>query len=566
MLLELHIKNFALIDAVDLDFSEGLNILTGETGAGKSILIDSINFLLGEKIGKDVIRKSCDFTFVEGVFEIKSEQLKSIMQDLGIDDDEYVVISREMTKNGKNVARINGKTVTVNMLRKISKFLIDIHGQHEHQSLLDENTHLDILDAFCGEEFHKIKMEYKKTYDELVYIDEKINELKKEEQLKLQKMDILSFQINEIASAQLKLGEDEELSKRRNILINSEKIYNTIASSYAQLYQREEGSSAYDEIAMSISQLENITKYDENILNIKNELEEIYYKLEDIISKLRNYRDKVEFNQEELNVIEERLDLINKLKRKYGNTIEEIINYYDKIVEEYSTIEKSEEILDELNKKYDKLLSEITILADKMSLKRKETAAKLSASIENELRYLGMEKAKFNVEVSQLEKIQSSGMDKVVFLFSANPGEQLRKLNKVASGGEMSRIMLAIKTVIAEIDKIPTLIFDEIDTGISGRTAQSVAEKMSVISKGHQVLCVTHLPQIASMSDRHFKIHKMVYNENTITKVTKLNIDEQVEEIARMVGGALVTELTKEHAKEMLTIAFELKNRIKAAN
>lgn len=563
MLLKLNIKNFALIDNVDINFYNGLNILTGETGAGKSILIDSVNFVLGDKQSKDIIRTGEDSAFVEAVFDTTNAELKLLLSDNGIDDDELLILSREMSKNGRSISRINGKTVTSGFLKQVSKYLIDIHGQHEHQSLLDESNHIKILDSFCGNGFNDLMDYYKKVYSDIRDIDKEINRLNSNEQDKLKMMDLLSFQIKEIKEANLKPEEYEDLVKRKNILTNSEKIYTALSSMNEALYEGEEKESAYDTIGISISQLESVTRYDEKLKDIKSSLEDIYYKLEGIIEDARSYRDALEFNPDELEEIDTRLDTINRLMRKYGKSIYDILEYLDKITKQYSGIEKSEETSKELESKKDKLLIKLEKTADKISVTRKSTAVKFKKLVESELKYLGMEKATFKVEVVDAEKYYDNGKNDVYFTMSANPGEPLKPLSKVASGGEMSRIMLAIKTVIADVDKISTLIFDEIDVGISGRTAQSVAEKMCVISKSHQLLCVTHLPQIASMADFHFKIQKFVKNERTTTKVFELKDKERIDELARMLSGAAITDTTLNHAEEMIKLARETKKNIK---
>lgn len=563
MLLELRINNFALIDKVELQFAEGLNILTGETGAGKSILIDSVNFILGEKQGKDIIRTGQESAYVEGVFEVGSEEVSKLLQENGIETDDIIVLSREINQSGRSVSRVNGKTVTIGQLKQLGRLLIDIHGQHEHQSLLHDESHIDILDSFCGESLSNLKEEYRNAFNSLKEIEKKIEKLAEDEQYKLRRIDLLKFQIQEISDAKLKANEYEELVTRRDILVNSEKIYSALSLAYQKLYEGYENDSAYDEIGTSIKSMEGVSSFDIRLNEIKEGLEDIYYKLQDSIESIRDYRDSVEFNQAELDEIEMRLDLINRLKRKYGNSVEEILEYFEKIEAELSQIERSEEIIDELNREKEKLLVEVNKIAESISQVRRDIGGKLGEYIEKELKYLGMERAIFKVEVEELEKLNENGKDKVYFKITANPGEPLRSLSKVASGGEMSRIMLAIKSVIADIDEIPTLIFDEIDTGISGRTAQSVAEKMALISNGHQILCVTHLPQIASMADMHFKIQKFVENDVTTTKVFKLQIEEQTNELARMLGGAIVTELTRNHSKEMLLLAKELKNKIR---
>lgn len=563
MLLELHIRNFALIDSADIEFGSGLNILTGETGAGKSILIDSVNFVLGEKQNKDIIRTGQDSAYVEGVFECKNSELCKILTTYGIDCEDILIIAREINQSGRTVSRVNGKTVTLNILKQISSLLIDIHGQHEHQSLLDEGTHIDVLDSFCSGNFSAFKQEYKDLYIKVKDIEKEIEKLTSDEQYKLRRMDLLNFQIKEISDAKLKISEDEELIKRRDVLSNAEKIYSTLASIYQELYEGDNRECAYDKIGTSIVHLESIEKYDENLKRIRTSIEDIYYKLEDLIDEIRNYKDSLEFDSSELDQIEMRLDLINKLKRKYGGTITEILDYNEKIKEELSQIEKSEEIIEELAKKNEEYKIKLYEIANEMTYQRKSAADKLSKLIEDELKYLGMDKATFKIEVNENEKLGENGKDNVFFTMSANPGEPLKPLSKVASGGEMSRIMLAIKTVIADIDKIPTLIFDEIDTGISGRTAQAVAEKMSQISSKHQLLCVTHLPQIASMADIHFKIEKQVIDNKTSTNVFRLRNQEQIEELARMLGGAVVTELTKNHAREMIELAGEIKKKLR---
>jgi DNA repair protein RecN (Recombination protein N) len=563
MLLELHIRNFALIDRVDLEFSKGLNMLTGETGAGKSILIDSVNFILGEKQTKDIIRTGEESAFVEGVFEICSEEVRELLNESGIEAEDLLIITREINQSGRSISRVNGKTVTLGFLKTLGKLLIDIHGQHEHQSLLNDESHIEILDSFCGEDFAELKKQYKDYYNKVKEIDKELEKLTEDEQYKLRRMDLLNFQIQEISEANLKPNEDEEISRRKDILQNAEKIYSNLSSIYQKLYESDDRSSAFDEIGTSLVQLESIVKYDDRLNSIKSTLEEIYYKLEDVIDGIRDYKDSIEYNADELNEIETRLDTINRLKRKYGKTIEEILSYCEEIKVELSQIQRSEEILEELSRRKQEYLEVLFEQADYITKKRQETADKLKVLIEKELQYLGMDKAIFKVEVEEKEDLNENGRNKVYFTMTANPGEPLKPLAKVASGGEISRVMLAIKSVIADIDSIPTLIFDEIDTGISGRTAQSVAEKMALISKNHQILCVSHLPQIASMADTHFKIQKDVKDEKATTRVYKLNEEQQIEELARMLGGAVVTELTRKHSREMLELAKSLKDKIR---
>jgi DNA repair protein RecN (Recombination protein N) len=571
MLLELHIRNFALIDSIDLEFYKGLNILTGETGAGKSILIDSVNFILGEKQSKDIIRIGQNSAFAEAVFDIENNKLiaemlfnSGIINDNSEIEDNILIISREINKNGRSISRVNGRTITISVLKTLSKLLIDIHGQHEHQSLFDENSHIQILDSFCGIDFLKVNEKYFETYCRLKEIDRELQDLRTDEQSKLRKIDLLKFQIQEISEVKLVDEEDEELKKRKDILVNSEKIFSALNYCFQNLHENDIEESAYDKIGTSITNLDNIEKYDNTIKDLNIMLKDVYFKLEDIVENIRNYKDNIEFDQHELDDIEVRLDVINRLKRKYGNSIKGILEYFEEIKAELELIEKSDENIEKLTSERKGLLDEVNIIAAKLTEIRINTAKILKLDIEKELKHLGMEKAVFQIQIAETDIYFENGKNKVAFNISANPGEPPKPLVKVASGGEMSRIMLAIKSVIANVDKIPTLIFDEIDTGISGRTAQAVAEKMCMISRTHQLLCVTHLPQIAAMADNHFKIEKNVNikEEKTTTSVKILTTLDRIEELSRMLGGAEVTALTKEHANEMIKLADKTKNKI----
>lgn len=575
MLLELHIKNFALIDSLDIEFYNGLNILTGETGAGKSILIDSVSFILGDKQTREIVRVGQSFAFAEAVFDMEgNSQLLELLRQNGILEEEVednkatsseeetlLIISREINKNGRSVSRINGRTVTVSTLKEIGRVLLDIHGQHEHQSLLDETTHIDILDSFCKNDFDSTKAEYQRYYQRLKEIDRVLDESRTDEQSKLRRIDLLRYQINEISEARLQQDEDEELRKRRELLTNSEKIFNTLSASFQHLHENE--GCAYDHIGASISLLDHIERYDDRIKMMNDLLKDVYYKLEDVTESIRDIREQTEFDQDELDEIEARLDIISKLKRKYGNSIGEILEYESNIELELEQLERSGANMEKLIQERAVLLEQVIGLAAKITSERRLTAETLRLDIEEELKYLGMVKAIFEISIVALGQLDEKGADKISFNISANPGEPPKPLVKVASGGEMSRIMLAIKNVIADIDRIPTLIFDEIDTGISGRTAQAVAEKMIQISSRHQLLCVTHLPQIAAMADKHFKIEKNINyeNERTSTNVKLLDEVEQIEELARMLGGAEVTDLTRQHASEMLRLAGALKKK-----
>ncbi|HBF76869.1 MAG TPA: DNA repair protein RecN [Clostridiaceae bacterium] len=563
MLLELHIKDFALIDSADLKFEKGLNILTGETGAGKSIVIDSVNFIMGDKQSRDIIRTGAESAYVEGVFDANSEETSHILQENGIDEEDVLIISREINQNGRSISRINGKTVTVSLLKQVMKYIIDIYGQHQHQSLLDEQNHIQILDSFCGSSIIEIKKQYKALYEQIKEIENQIDRINLDEKDRQRKLGLLSYQINEINEAKLKPNEDEELYKKREVLANAEKIYSSLSNAYNILYSSEEQNSSYDGIGSSIGYLEGIEKYDEKLENIKNELKDVYYNLEGIVDEIREYKDNIDFEPDVLNQVEIRLDLINSLKMKYGNSIEEILAYCERSSSELNELVNNNQTIDKLSQKKKDGYIKLNKLAEDISKIRKEVAVKLEDRIEEELRYLGMDKASFKIVVEDNESLNEDGKNKVYFMMTANVGEPLKPLSKVASGGELSRIMLAIKSVIADVDSIPTLIFDEIDTGISGRAAQAVAEKMCLISKNHQVLCVTHLPQIASMADVHFKIEKNIIDGKTYTNVLKLNDKGQTEELARMLGGAILTDLTRKHSIEMKSLANDLKGKIR---
>ena len=563
MLLELHIKDFALIDSADLKFEKGLNILTGETGAGKSIVIDSVNFIMGDKQSRDIIRTGAESAYVEGVFDANSEETSHILQENGIDEEDVLIISREINQNGRSISRINGKTVTVSLLKQVMKYIIDIYGQHQHQSLLDEQNHIQILDSFCGSSIIEIKKQYKALYEQIKEIENQIDRINLDEKDRQRKLGLLSYQINEINEAKLKPNEDEELYKKREVLANAEKIYSSLSHAYNILYSSEEQNSSYDGIGSSIGYLEGIEKYDEKLENIKNELKDVYYNLEGIVDEIREYKDNIDFEPDVLNQVEIRLDLINSLKMKYGNSIEEILAYCERSSSELNELVNNNQTIDKLSQKKKDGYIKLNKLAEDISKIRKEVAVKLEDRIEEELRYLGMDKASFKIVVEDNESLNEDGKNKVYFMMTANVGEPLKPLSKVASGGELSRIMLAIKSVIADVDSIPTLIFDEIDTGISGRAAQAVAEKMCLISKNHQVLCVTHLPQIASMADVHFKIEKNIIDGKTYTNVLKLDNKGQTEELARMLGGAILTDLTRKHSIEMKSLANDLKGKIR---
>lgn len=563
MLLQLNIKNFALIEELSISFDNGFNVLSGETGAGKSILIDAINYVLGGKFNKDFIRTGEDKTFVEAIFTLENEKSKEELIKQGIEYEDWIIISRETFQSGKSIAKVNGRSMILSQLKMLTETLLDIHGQHENQNLLDHSNHITYLDYFGEETLKEYLNNYKRSYGELNEIENKIFDLTGKNGEREKTIDFLKYQLEEINTAKLKIDEEEELEERYNILSNSEKINKSLSLSYKILYDGNENSSSIiDSIGAIVRDLRSVENHMEKIKKVSNALEETYYNLEENVRDIREIKDSIYYDEEELNIINSRLFQIGSLKKKYGNSIKEILSYRDKINMQYEELINSEAIIEELNYKKEVILKELKEKAYKIHSLREEFADILQAKIKEELNYIGLEKSTFKVSVELKEEFNENGLDKVKFLISTNPGEPLKPLEKVVSGGELSRIMLALKTVFVNKDKIPSVIFDEIDTGISGRIAQSVGEKMYSISKTHQVFCVTHLPQIACISDVHYQVAKKVINDKTYTCINKLNDKEKSEEIARMIGGTEVTNLTLRHAEEMITLANHKKLEI----
>ncbi|WP_186430018.1 DNA repair protein RecN [Clostridium sp. BSD9I1] len=556
MLLQLNIKNFALIEELSISFDNGFNVLSGETGAGKSILIDAINYVLGGKFNRDFIRTGEDKTFVEAIFTLENEKSKEELIKQGIEYEDWIIISRETFQSGKSIAKVNGRSIILSQLKMLTETLIDIHGQHENQNLLSYSNHITYLDYFGEESLKKYLNKYKNLYKELNEIENKILNLAGKNGEREKTIDFLKYQLEEINAANLKMEEEEELEERYNILSNSEKINKSLSLSYKMLYDGDENtSSIIDGIGSIVRDLKSVENHMEKIKKISISLEEIYYNLEENTRDIREIKDTIYYDEEELNIINSRLFQIGSLKKKYGNNIKEILNYRDKINVKYEELINSEAIIEELNHKKEIIIKDLKEQAFEIHSLREKFANILEVKIKEELNYIGLEKSTFKVSVELKEELNENGLDKVQFLISTNPGEPLKPLEKVVSGGELSRIMLALKTVFVNKDKIPSVIFDEIDTGISGRIAQSVGEKMYSISKTHQVFCVTHLPQIACISDVHYQVAKEVINNKTYTSINKLNDKEKAQEIARMIGGTEVTTLTLRHAEEMIALA-----------
>jgi len=564
MLLQLNINNFALIENLTINFSEGFTVLTGETGTGKSILIDAISFVLGAKNNRGVIRTGTDKAFVEGIFTVENPKTKAILSSLDIDVDEVLIISRETFLNGKSITKVNNKTVLVSNLRKLADSLMDIHGQHENQNLLDKNTHIDYLDNF-GYEFLKDDLgAYKIEYKKLLEVNNSIETICNKNENREKLMDYLKYQIDEINKGKLKIDEDVELEKQHKILSNSENIKKSLSISYNVLYEgSDEKTSIFDNLSYVIKELRNVSMHHEDITTICSGLEDTYYNLEQSISDIRSLKDEINYDQGELDFINNRLYIIDGYKRKYGETIKDILDYKTKIENEYAEMVNSEEILATLRKDKEKIIMKLKGISLILNDKRVEVARRLKDVIQEQLNYIGLEKSNFYIEINYDENcLDEYGASKVQFLISTNPGEPLLPLERVVSGGELSRIMLALKTAFVDKDKIPSVIFDEIDTGISGRVAQSVAEKMYMVSLSHQVFCVTHLPQIAALSDNHYVVLKEVVDNKTYTNIKILTEDEKPIEMARMLGGSEFTKLTLEHGRELIFLAQNKKKQI----
>ena len=560
MLLQLNIKNFALIEFLTINFEKGLNILTGETGAGKSILIDAINYVLGNKFNKGLIRTGEDKTLVEAIFEIKNHETINFLRDMEIDFEDILIISRETFKSGKSIVKVNNKSLLVSDIKKLSNTLTNIHGQHENQQLLNPSTHIYYLDKFGDNSLKEHINKYKVNFKSLIEIDNQIQKLGSNNGEKEKLVDFLKYQIEEIDNAKLNIGEDNDLEERYRILTNAEKINNSLSSTYNILYNSNDSFiSVYDLLNKAIKELRLVENHIDKLSNVTKSLEESYFSIEQNVTEIRNLQETVVYDKEELEFINSRVFLIDSLKRKYGKTIEEILQYKDKIIIQYDELINSNKIIKELQKQREILIKEMNEEANIIHTLRCDISKILENKIKKELDYVGLEKSIMKIEVSLEKEFYSNGQDKVQFLISTNPGEPLKPLDKVVSGGELSRIMLSLKAVFVDKDEIPSVIFDEVDTGISGRIAQSVAEKMYLISNIHQVFCVTHLPQIASMSDTHFLVSKEVKLDKTYTNIRKMDTLEKEYEIARMIGGSKITELTLQHSREMIDLAIERK-------
>ena len=553
MLEHLHIRNVALIKESEISFGDGLNILTGETGAGKSMIIDSLQFALGGRAGKDFLRHGEKQAEVEALFSVQSQALTEKLAENGIapEEDGTLLITRTLSEAGKSVCRINGSTVTVGMLKEIAEDMIDIYGQHEHQSLLNPVKHIRLLDRFCGAGFGEAMEEYKNSRQRLKDLEKQLAILIGDESQREQRMDMLLFQKEEIEAAELREGEEDALLEQKKRLSSMERLIRLTGESVTLLYDGDDRApSACDRLGDALAKLREAAEYDAALSPLADALADGYAAVEDCARELKREAEKQEADPEELERIEERLQLFYKLKRKYGGSIEAVLEFYEKAVQELEFLSNSSEKAAELSAEKAEEEKRLSALAETLTARRRATAEQVEEQIETALHDMEMKHARFHIQIEEKADWGADGKDKVEFLISANAGEPLKPLAKIASGGEMSRVMLALKTVLVDADEIGTFIFDEIDTGVSGRTARRVGEKMRFLGGKRQLLCITHLPQIAAMADNHFLIEKESDAGETVTRVTALDEEGAVREVARLMND--VTETTLAAARELL--------------
>lgn len=564
MLQSLYLENIALIEKLGIELFPGFNVLTGETGAGKSIIIDAVNFVLGERTSRDLIRNGAARAKVEAVFSLnEGDAAFAALDALGIEyDGNELILSRELSAAGRNACRVNGTLVPVASLKSVSDTLVDIHGQHEHQALLDAENHISYLDAYC----HADSLPIIEKIDAIV---SRRNELMlkrnsgfSSQREREREMDMLRYQIEEIASANLEAGEEERLNAEKTVLLNAERIRTALETAHMALSGAEEGS-ALSAIDTARRSMRDIAALNKDYEALGDKIEELYYAAEDISFVLRDTSENVESDMQRLEEIEQRLKLISDLKRKYGRTVEDVIDFGKDAGTKLNELENAEALAAELDAKLDKLKAEYNVAADELSKVRRAAGDRLKRDVLNELKDLGMAKAMFDVALSDASggEPRKGGRETAEFMLSANPGEPLKPLEKVASGGELSRIMLCFKSIFADNDRVPTLIFDEIDTGISGRTAAVVGEKMLGIAKKHQVICVTHLAQIAALADAHLMVRKYDDGKNTFVETRQLNEEEKVQRIAQMMDGESDSPSALTHARELIARADKIKEK-----
>ncbi len=559
MLLHLHVKNLALIRETEIDFSPGLNILTGETGAGKSILIGSMTMALGGKVSKEMQRDDADHALVELVFSVDQPELLKRLKELDIPvEDGELVLSRKIS-GGRSICRLNGETVSTAVLREVSARLIDIHGQHEHQSLLNKKKHLEILDAYAHEELSPVLFTLEESYRRCRELAKELEESRTDDSARAREQSLLEFEINEIEEAELKDGEDELLEQSYRKMVNSRNIMEALTLVQSLCAGGE--ISASEQTGRACRELGNALRYDEELEALNSQLQEIDGQLQDFVRDLEDYMEGLPFSEQEFRETEERLNLINHLKAKYGQTVAEIREYQEERRKRLDMLVNYEQHMEKLQKEYEKASGELEGHCLEAHRLRVEAAGRLTVLMKEQLGELNFLDVQFEIAVNDTGIPSGSGRDDVEFLISTNPGEPLKPLGRIASGGELSRVMLAIKTVMADQDEIHTVIFDEIDAGISGRTAQKVSEKLSLIGRSRQVICITHLAQLASMADSHYCIEKQAVDGSTETRIRKLSGEEITEELARILGGARITDAVRWNAMEMKRLALEFKKK-----
>lgn len=558
MLTHLHVKNLALIREAEIDFTEGLNILTGETGAGKSIVIGSVSLALGGKVSREMVRPGADYGLAELVFLVNREKQKEKLLELGITPEEdQVIISRKIS-DGRSINKINGETVTLSQLRETASLLIDVHGQHEHQSLLQKKKHLEILDEFAKEELGPVKEKLAGAFQNWKKLKKQLQEAQMDEESRLREISLLEFETDEIGKAELVPGEDEELERRYRRMTNARKLMEAAGSAYALTgYEEESGAGAV--IGRAVRELQSAASFDEELSGLASLLSDVDGLLNDFNREMSDYLTSLEFDEKEFSETEERLNLLNYLKSRYGHTLEEILAYQEKQEQRLAALQDYDRYLQDLEAQLKKAEEELQDLCAEASGIRQRYGKMLCEKIKEHLIDLNFLNVEFEMAFDELPEYTAQGKDSAEFLISTNPGEPLRPLMKIASGGELSRIMLAIKTVLADRDEIDTVIFDEIDVGISGRTAQKVSEKMMLIGRTRQVICITHLAQIAAMADSHYRIEKQVEEGETRTQIRRLSEKESIEELARILGGAEITDAVTKNAEEMRALALERK-------
>lgn len=554
MLQELSIRDFAIIDEIQISFQPKMTVLTGETGAGKSIIIDALGLLAGGRGSTEFIRKGEKKAVIQGLFTLPREaNTYNILEEYGIDsEDGQIILQRDLYRGGRNICRINGMMVNLATLRKVGETLIDIHGQNEHQELMKPENHIDLLDEY-DKKTSELRIQYQVVYQNYRKLKLSMEKKEADEKAWAQRLDMLNFQVKEIEEADLKINEEDELVEEKNKLDNFQAIHDALELSYQILSG--EKIDVVGNLGNAMNELSDVSDLSENLQEINTKISDAFYSLEDAARDISDELDSMEWNGERLNEIEERLELIHQLKRKYGDTIEDILHYHSRIEKELREMENSEQNSEKQERQLSEVLEKVKELAIKLSKQRKKSAKKLEKMIHEQLSALYMDKAVFEVKFLNNSKLYSKGIDKVEFYIQTNPGEEMGPLAKIASGGELSRIMLALKTIFSQKMGVTSIIFDEVDTGVSGRVAQAIAEKISQISNNSQVLCITHLPQVAAIADNHYYISKSVNDGRTETSLKELDEKQKIREIARMLSGSEITELTLKHAEELIKMS-----------